>query len=46
MTVQAHVSGQTQAFTFIPRDFDVFAGLDVDHHQTENAAEDRNVAEQ
>ena len=32
MTVQSQVSGQTQAFTFIPRDYDVFAGLDVDHH--------------
>ena len=32
MTVQAHVSVQTQAFKFIPRDYDVFAGLDVDHH--------------
>jgi transposase len=32
MTVQAHVKGQTQALTFIPRDYDVFAGLDVDHH--------------
>jgi hypothetical protein len=32
MTVQAQVSGQTQVSVFIPRDYDVFAGLDVDHH--------------
>jgi transposase len=30
MTVQAQVS--VQANTFRPRDYDVFAGLDVDHH--------------
>ena len=30
MTNQAQVSVQSQVF--IPRDYDVFAGLDVDHH--------------
>ena len=30
MTIQAQVSVYTQAF--VPRDYDVFAGLDVDHH--------------
>ena len=30
MTIQTQVSEQAQAF--IPRDYDVFAGLDVDHH--------------
>jgi len=30
MTVQAQVSDYTQVF--VPRDYDVFAGLDVDHH--------------
>jgi transposase len=32
MTVQTQVSGQVQVSVFIPRDYDVFAGLDVDHH--------------
>ncbi len=32
MTIQAQVSVQTQVSAFIPRDYDVFAGLDVDHH--------------
>src|SRR6266542_2202907 len=32
MTVQSQVSGQTRVSVFIPRDYDVFAGLDVDHH--------------
>ena len=30
MTVQAQVSVNSQVF--VPRDYDVFAGLDVDHH--------------
>ena len=30
MTIQAQVSVYTQVF--VPRDYDVFAGLDVDHH--------------
>jgi len=30
MTIQTEVSVQSQVF--IPRDYDVFAGLDVDHH--------------
>jgi hypothetical protein len=30
MTIQTQVSEQAQAF--IPRDYDAFAGLDVDHH--------------
>ena len=32
MTVQSQVSGQTRVSVFMPRDYDVFAGLDVDHH--------------
>jgi transposase len=32
MTFQAQVLGQTRVSVFIPRDYDVFAGLDVDHH--------------
>jgi len=30
MTIQAQVSVYAQVF--VPRDYDVFAGLDVDHH--------------
>jgi hypothetical protein len=30
MTIQAQVSVYPQVF--VPRDYDVFAGLDVDHH--------------
>jgi len=30
MTIQTEVSVESQVF--IPRDYDVFAGLDVDHH--------------
>ena len=30
MTIQAQVSVYSQVF--VPRDYDVFAGLDVDHH--------------
>src|SRR3984893_12900636 len=32
MTIQAQVSVQSEVYTFRPRDYDVFAGLDVDHH--------------
>jgi transposase len=32
MTIQTQGSVQTQVLELIPRDYDVFAGLDVDHH--------------
>jgi transposase len=32
MTNQTQVSVQSEVYTFRPRDYDVFAGLDVDHH--------------
>ncbi len=32
MTIQTQVSTQSEVYTFRPRDYDVFAGLDVDHH--------------
>jgi hypothetical protein len=32
MTIPAQVSVYAQVF--VPRDYDVFAGLDVDHHST------------
>ena len=32
MTIQTQVSVQSEVYTFRPRDYDVFAGLDVDHH--------------
>jgi transposase len=31
MTIQTQVSVQSEVYTFRPRDYDVFAGLDVDH---------------
>jgi hypothetical protein len=37
MTIQAQVSVYPQVF--VPRDYDVFGGLDVDHH---NIAESTN----
>jgi transposase len=32
MTIQTQVAVQSEVYTFRPRDYDVFAGLDVDHH--------------
>ena len=32
MTNQTQVSVQSEVYTFRPRDYDVFAGLDVDRH--------------
>jgi hypothetical protein len=32
MTNQIQVSVQSKVYTFRPRDYDVFAGLDVDRH--------------
>ena len=32
MTVTAPVSNLTQVLKIIPRDYEVFGGLDVDHH--------------
>ena len=32
MTIQSQVSVQAQVLELIPRDYDVFGGLDVDHH--------------
>jgi hypothetical protein len=32
MTIQTQVSVQSEVYTFRPRDYDVFAGLDVDKH--------------
>ena len=32
MTIQTQVSAQSELCSFRPRDYDVFAGLDVDHH--------------
>lgn len=32
MTIQTEDSGQREVYTFRPRDYDIFAGLDVDSH--------------
>ena len=32
MTIQSQVSVQSQVSKFIPRDYQIFAGLDVDKH--------------
>lgn len=32
MTIQPEVSVQSEVYTFRPRDYNVCAGLDVDHH--------------
>ena len=32
MTIQAQITAPSEVYTFIPRDYDVFAGLDVDRH--------------